>query len=90
MPEEVEYGVMNATLFNRRSGPNRIVAACLIPLIHSGHIIHCVFPTATGFALGPRLLAEHADGADVLVLEGDLEQEWGWGDMPQMAAALKG
>ena len=61
----------------------------LIHLIHSGRVFHCVFPTATGFALGPRLLALRVDGYDFLFLEGGSEQGWAWRDMPQMAASLK-
>ncbi len=89
VPEEVECAVMDATLVKWRVGPTRIVASSLVQLIHSGRVFYCVFPTATGFALGPRLLAVRADGGNVLVLEGGLKQEWAWEAMPQMAPSLK-
>ena len=89
VPEEVECAVMDATLVKWRIGPTRIVASALVSLIQAGRVFHCVFPTATGFALGPRLLAVRSNGDDVLVLDGRSAQEWVWGNMAQMAASLK-
>ena len=88
VPVEVEYGVMDGRLINWRSGPERIVATSLIQLLQSGRVVHCIFPTATGFALGPRLLPQRANGFDILVLEGGLEQVWDWRHLPQMTGSL--
>lgn len=89
IPEEVECAVMDATLVNWRVGPIRLSASSLVQLIHSGRVFHCVFPTPTGFALGPRLLALRTDGGTAVVLEGGSEQGWAWRDMPRLAPSPK-